>query len=109
MASGVSTSVRPSAIAHSMSPASFSAAADISPILPDSDFADLGFASFLGCARASGSGARLPRGFVAALTAAALRTDIDLVPLLDHLVFAQLELAIGDAFACLDVVLIAVP
>src|SRR5215471_7954352 len=98
MASGVSTSVCPCASAHSMSAASFSAAADVWSIPPGSDFASGGFASFLGCARAAGSGARLPRGFVATLAAAVLRTDINLVPLLDHGIFAQLELAIGDAF-----------
>src|SRR6266852_7920045 len=108
MAWRVNTSMRPSASADSMSAASFSAAADTSSIVPGAALVG-GFASFLGCARLAGSGARLPMGFVATLAAAVLRTDINLVPLLDHFVFAQLELAIGDAFAGLDVVLIAVP
>src|SRR5689334_2155576 len=46
--------------------------------------------------------------FVSGL-AAALGDDIDLVPLLHDLVAPQLELAVGDAFAGLDVVLVAVP
>src|SRR5713101_6864803 len=108
MASGVNTSVRPSASAHSMSAASFSAAADTSSSVPGAALVG-GFASFWGCARLAGSGARLPMGFVATLAATVLRTDINFVPLLDHFVFAQPELAIGDAFSGLDVVLIAVP
>src|SRR5713101_3178109 len=108
MASGVNTSVRPSASAHSMSAASFSAAADTSSSVPGAALVG-GFASFWGCARLAGSGARLPMGFVATLAATILRTDINLVPLRDHFVFAQLELAVGDAFAGLEVILIAVP
>src|SRR5262245_51613364 len=40
---------------------------------------------------------------------AALRDDINVVSPLHDLVAAQLELAVGDAFAGLDVVLVAVP
>src|SRR5579871_3213494 len=71
-----------------MSAATLSAAAEISPT-----------------ARGAGSG-----GCSAATSwASASRDDINLVPLLDHGVPAQPELAICDAFAGLDVVLVAVP
>ena len=43
------------------------------------------------------------------LAAPALATDINVVSLLHHLELAQLELAVGDAFAGLDVVLVAMP
>src|ERR1700736_6325832 len=60
-------------------------------------------------ATAAAAGAGLARGFALTLTAAVLRDDIDLVSLLHHLVAAQLELAVGHAFAGLDVVFVAVP
>src|SRR5262249_44292557 len=44
-----------------------------------------------------------------ATLAVALRDDINVVSLLHHLVASQLEPAIGDAFAGLDVVFVAVP
>src|SRR5882762_10648825 len=109
MALGVSTSVRPSARALSTSTASFSAAAERSWMAPDADFVGGGLAAFLAFVRLAGAGASLAVGFVATLAAAVLRTDINLVPFLDHFVFTQLELAVGDAFAGLDVILIAVP
>src|SRR5262245_38259417 len=107
MASSVNTSVRPSASARSISAASRSAAAETFWMVPGADFA--GGVAFLAFVRLAGSGASLAVGFVATLAAAVLRTDINLVPLLDHFVFAQLESAIGDAFAGLDVILITVP
>src|SRR6267378_136705 len=105
MASGVSTSVPPSASARSTSTASFSAAADRFRMAPDADFVGGSAAAFLAFVRLAGASL----GFVTTLAAAILRTDINLVPFLDHFVFAQLELAVGDAFAGLDVILIAVP
>src|SRR5215470_3372296 len=108
MASGVNTSVRPSASARSTSAASCAAAADTSWMPPGADFGG-GAAAFLAFVRLAGPGASLPLGFVGTLAVAVLRTDINLVPLLDHFVFAQLQSAIGDAFASLDVILIAVP
>src|ERR1700722_15577415 len=62
-----------------------------------------------GATGAAACGADFARVFVPFLAVAALRDDIDLIPLLHHLVAAQLELAVGDAFAGLDVVLVAVP
>src|SRR5260221_9795329 len=109
MASRVNTSVRPSASARSMSAASFSAAAETFSMMPGADFVGGDVAAFLAFVRLAGSGASLAVGFVATLAAAVLRTDINLVPFLDHFVFAQLELAVGDAFAGLEVILIAVP
>src|SRR5260370_26036500 len=109
MASGVSTSVRPSASARSFWAVSFSAAAEPFAMMRGSDFVGGDVAAFLAFVRLAGSGASLPVGFVATLAAAVLRTDINLVPFLDHFVFAQLELAVGDAFAGLDIILIAVP
>src|SRR5258708_1582473 len=109
MAAGVSTSARPSASARSISAASFSAAAETFSMMPGADFVGGDVAAFLAFVRLAGSGASLPVGFVATLAAAVLRTDINLVPFLDHFVFTQLELAVGDAFAGLDVILIAVP
>src|SRR5262249_42409999 len=44
-----------------------------------------------------------------AVWAAVLRDDIDVVPLLQHLVLPQLQFAVGHAFAGLHVVLVAVP
>src|SRR5215470_1048909 len=109
MASGVNTSVRPSANARSTSAASFSAAAETSWMAPGADFVGGGMTAFLAFVRLAGSEATFAVGLVVTLAAAVLRTDINLVPLLDHFVFAQPESAIGDAFAGLDVVLIAVP
>src|SRR4051812_2555135 len=63
----------------------------------------VGRAAPAGCTGAVGLGRRT------ALAVAALRDDIDLVSLLHHLVAPQLELAVGDAFAGLDVVFVAVP
>src|SRR5262249_56174989 len=80
-----------------MSAASFSAAA-----IGDSA------AALDGCsARAAGAA----RDFASApfFPVAALRDDIHLVSLLHDLVAAQLELSVGDAFAGLDVVFVAVP
>src|SRR5215831_12705956 len=107
MASGVNPSVRPSASARSTAAASFSAVAETFSTVPGADFVSGGVEAFLAFVRLADSGASL--GFVATLAAAVLRTDINLVPFLDHFVLAQLELAVGDAFAGLDVVLIAVP
>src|SRR6516225_671818 len=109
MASGVSTSVRPSASARSTSTASCSAAAERFWMAPDADFVGGCLTAVFVFVRLAGSGASLALGFVATLAATVLRTDINLVPLLDHFVLAQLELAIGDAFAGLEVILIAVP
>src|SRR5215470_2244237 len=109
MASGVNTSVRPSANARSTSAASFSAAAETSWMAPGADFVGGGMTAFLAFVRLAGSEATFAVGLVVTLAAAVLRTDINLVPLLDHFVFAQPESAIGDAFAGLDVILIAVP
>src|SRR5258708_34489854 len=109
MTSGASASVRPSASARSTSTASCSAAAERFWMAPDADFVGGDLAAFLVFVRLAGAGARLAVGFVATLAAAVLRTDINLVPFLDHFVFTQLELAVGDAFAGLDVILIAVP
>src|SRR5262249_43366062 len=92
MASRVNTSERPWASARPISAASFSAAPDISLILPRADFVGASLAFFLGCVRLADSGARSPSGRVAALAAAVLGADINLVPPLDHLVFAQLKL-----------------
>src|ERR1700742_4522531 len=91
-ASRLTTSWSPVLSACWMSAASCSAAAE-------TDVAD---AAATG---ASACGAGCARVFVTA----ALRDDIDVVPLLHHLVAAQLELAVGDALAGLDVVFIAVP
>src|SRR3979411_1117132 len=65
----------------------------------------VGRAAPAGCTgvRAAGLGRRT------AFAVAALRDDINLVSLLHHLVAPQLELAVGDAFAGLDVVFVAVP
>src|SRR5580698_8847280 len=68
-------------------------------------FADEGILAGAALARPAG----FAPGFPATLATAGLRADIDLVPLLDHLVFAQLEFAVGDAFPGLHVVFIAVP
>src|SRR5258708_37054195 len=66
-----------------------------------------------GAAALAGAGLARPAGFAAGFAAtlatAGLRADINLVPLLDHFVFAQLELAVGDAFPGLDIVFVAVP
>src|SRR6266404_1361350 len=76
-----------------MSAASCSAAACVGPAAP-ADGTGVG---------AAGLGRRT------AFAVAALRDDINLVSLLHHLVAPQLELAVGDAFAGLDVVFVAVP
>src|SRR6266853_1789637 len=103
MASVLNRSVWPADSARSISAASFLAATEASPS---------GLAAALTGAGLAGA-APLPRGLPAGLAetfaATALRTDIDLVPLLDDLVFAQLELAVGHAFAGLDIVLVTVP
>src|SRR5258708_6319777 len=85
------------------------------PLAPAADIAT-GLAVALagaGLARRTGFAATLAAGFAAGLgatlVAAGLCADINLVPLLDHLVFAQLELAVGDALPGLHVVFIAVP
>src|SRR5258708_37705769 len=92
-----------------MSAASFSAAAETFSMMPGADFVGGDVAAFLAFVRLAGSGASLAVGFVATLAAAVLRADINLVPFLDHFVFAQLESAIGHAFAGLDIILIALP
>src|SRR5260370_36542743 len=109
MASGVSTSVRPSASARSTSTASCSATAERFWMAPDADFVGGGLAAFLVFVRLAGAGASLAVGFVATLAAAVLRTGINLVPFLDHFVFAPLELAFGDAFPSLEALLQTVP
>src|ERR1700704_4423236 len=65
----------------------------------------VGRAAPAGCTGVRAAGLARRTGFAIA----ALRDDIDLVSLLHHLVAPQLELAVGDAFAGLDVVLVAVP
>src|SRR5262249_60219758 len=105
MASRVNTSERPWASARPISAASFSAAPDISLILPRADFVGASLAFFLGCVRLADSGARSPSGRVAALAAAVLGADINLVPPLDHLVFALLKPAFGEGFSGLAVIL----
>src|SRR6516162_10848684 len=55
------------------------------------------------------AGAAAVWGRRADFAAARLGDDINLVPLLDYLVFAQLELAVRNTFTGLHVVFIAVP
>src|SRR6516225_7096 len=99
-ASVLRTSRRPLASARSSSAASRFASAE-----PAAPFAILlaGFAA--GCAGtlfAAGCAARR-------VVLAALGEDINLIPFLDHFVFAELEFAVGHAFAGLHVVFVAVP
>src|SRR5262245_19347313 len=82
-----------------MSAASASAAAAVDP--------DAGFAATGATAR--GAGLTACAGLLRVFAVALLRDDIDVVSPLHDLVAAQLELAVGDAFAGLDVVLVAVP
>src|SRR5271170_872744 len=96
-----------------MSRARRAAASDVScaaaPPAGAGNAALAGAGAFAGAEALVGAALPRPAGFAATLAAAGLRADINLVPLLDHLVFAQLELAVGDALAGLDVVFIAVP
>src|SRR5262249_27023566 len=57
-----------------------------------------------GCAAAGCAGAAARRAVLAALG-----EDINLIPFFDHFVFAQLEFAVGNAFAGLHVIFVAVP
>src|SRR5262245_40540763 len=82
-----------------MSAASASAAAAVDPA---------GFAAATG-ATARGAGLAACAGLLRVLAVALLRDDINVVSPLHDLVAAQLELAVGDALAGLDVVLVAVP
>src|SRR5215472_5356791 len=99
-ACGVSTSRLPAASARWISAASASAV-------------PTGSAAPAGADAAGVAAGALGRGFTACFTpffaVAALRDDINVVSLLHHLVAPQLEPAVGDAFAGLDVVLVAVP
>src|SRR5262245_21636305 len=64
-----------------------------------------GLAAAAFAARSGRAGLRAPlRG-----AAAVLRDDIDVVSFLHDLILAQLEAPVGDAFAGLHVVLVAVP
>src|SRR5689334_9105696 len=82
-----------------MSAASASAAAAVDP--------GAGFAATGATAR--GAGLAACAGLLRVFAVALLRDDIHVVSPLHDLVAAQLELAVGDAFAGLDVVLVAVP
>src|SRR5262249_561357 len=98
--------------ARSMSAASFLAATDASLAVSAAGFSRAGLTAvgFLADARLTGIGAApLRAGFAVTFAATVLRADIDLIPLLDPFVFPPLELGIGDAFAGLDIVLVAVP
>src|SRR5215207_577547 len=98
-----------------MSPASRLASAELEP----SAALCAGFAAGCGCAGfaagrpdfAGAGAAGCAAGFAvrAGRAAAGLGEDINFVPFLNHLVFAQLELAVGYAFASLHIVFIAVP
>src|SRR5260221_7429333 len=108
----VSRSVCPWARARSISAASFLAVTEASPAALGASFAgaDLGTATFLTEMRLADVGAaRLLGGFAATVAGVVLRADINLVPLLDHFVLTQLELAVRDAFTGLDIVLVAMP
>src|SRR5437868_4404572 len=93
---------RPSASARSISAASRLA------------WSELPFVAFGGTAwsfaeRCGADRAGTARGCRDGFAAPFLGEDIDLIAFLHDLVFAQLELAVGDAFTCLHVVLIAMP
>src|SRR5215469_13814313 len=100
-ASVLRTSRRPLASARSSSAASRFASAEPAP-----PFAILVASFAAGCA-----GTLFAAGCVATAERrlAALGEDINLIPLLDHFVFAELEFAVGHAFAGLHVVFVAVP
>src|ERR1700737_4243052 len=97
---------RPSARPRSMSAASRVACAEAVASSAAAGSAT-GFAA--GLARCAVLCAVLFIAFCGALAAAALGDDINSVLLLDHLVLAQLEPAVGHAFAGLHVVFVAVP
>src|SRR5262245_26433146 len=94
---------RPFASARSMSAASRCAAWESALPLPPVSAPDGAFARCAGFTRPCIGARARGCGF------AALGDDIDLVPFFYDLVLAQLELSIGDAFACLHVVFVAVP
>src|SRR5262249_1725684 len=99
-------SCRPCASARSISTASRFASAELGP------FPDLpGVSTGVLDARAVGfaASAAAARGRGADFAATRLGDDINLVPLLDYLVFAQLELAVRNTFTGLHVVFIAMP
>src|SRR5258708_3553260 len=114
-ACGVSVSMRPSASARSMSAASSVACAAAGAVdLAGDSVTGFGAGSADGLARDLSADLGAVFGgillvLLAILAAAALGDDINSVLLLDHLVLAQLELAVGHAFAGLHVVLVAVP
>src|SRR6516225_9723309 len=93
-ASVLSASRRPLASARSISAASRLASAE-----PPFAALATGFGARRAGARERGAG----------LAVAALGNDINLVSLFDHLVLAQLELAVGDALAGFHIVFVAVP
>src|SRR5262245_34081678 len=101
---------RPLASARSISAASRVACAEPAPLfsgLPAGSEARRGWVRLTaGCTRFA---AVFACGRRALLAAAVLGEDINLVPFLDHFVFAQLELAVRHAFAGLHVVFVAVP
>src|ERR1700719_1013689 len=105
----VSRSVFHCARARAISAASLLAVNEASRAALAASFAGAGLATatFLMEMRLAGAGAApLPAGFAATVAAMVLRADINLVPLLDHFVFTQLERAVRDAFTGLDIVLV---
>src|SRR5262245_36116850 len=91
---------RPPASARSMSAASRLASAEA-----DVSFAAGGLATGWTFRALAARALAVRRGALRA----GLGEDIELVPFLDQLVLAQLELAVGNAFAGLHVVFVAVP
>src|ERR1700722_13888153 len=93
---------RPSASARSMSEASRLASSEL-------PFAGLDATGASFPALCGATGREVARTCRDGFAAAFLGEDIDLIAFLHHLVFAQLELAVGHAFASLHVVFVAVP
>src|SRR4051812_14160562 len=107
---GESTSSLPLASARSISAASRVASAEaFAPFTALAAGFTAGAALLTGRAWALLTVCACALGRRAVLAAAVLGEDINLVPFLDDLVLAQLELAVGHALAGLHVVFVAVP